>query len=250
MDPINETLQTLFSQASEYVQQYILSDELDGAVALLGKIHKLPVSSYLPLKNTITLILLGHIEPKDAVTALETNCGLTPLESTKLAEDIDRAILEKVRLSILGKQTPGVKQITLSDGNEIHKGELRKEILDTTKSSAGAPSPATPNQATQPTPRARATLEPGSRSQLLEQLHVLETIPGDDEVEARLNHIKEQVASLESKNVEGLEPTVAADEFMFGDKSGEVVTATEKVATYSTAPTAYNVDPYREIISE
>ena len=124
------------------------------------------------------------------------------------------------------------------------KEELRKEILDTTKRpEVKVDIPVDTSQKIQ-----QVNLQPGSRSQLLEQLQVLETIPNDDEVEERLNKIKEQIASIDSKGDErALDSNIALQEFMFGEEGNTVAKASTKSATYSTAPTKYNVDPYREI---
>lgn len=259
MDPTNTHLQTLFDQAPEEIQDYFLSGELEKEVILLGKIHKLPISAYVTLKNTITLTLLGVITPETIIPALEKNCNLNDVEATELVKDIDQAIFQKVRFSVLGNTAPGVKQITLSDGGNATAVELRKELLDTTK----GPMPKIKEgvvEASGTTGEIKrsssalqqaSNLQPGSRAQLLEQLHVLQTIPNDEEVEARLNHIKEQVATLESaKETRALETTVPADDFTFGDKGDTVVEAQPQAATYSKAPTQYNIDPYRELVED
>lgn len=243
MDDTTNQLKTLYENANKDVQAYLLTDELDGAVAIFGKVYKLPVNLYVMLKNTITLILLGAIQPEDAVTALEKNCEMTEEDAYSLAKDLDETIFQKIRLSILKKEAPEVKKLVLEDEN-ASKEELRKEILDTTKRpEVKVDIPVDPSQKIQ-----QVNLQPGSRSQLLEQLQVLETIPNDDEVEERLNKIKEQIASIDSKGDErALDSNIALQEFMFGDKGNTVAKASTKSATYSTAPTKYNVDPYREI---
>lgn len=243
MDDTNNQLKTLYENVNSDVQAYLLTDELDGAVAIFGKVYKLPVSLYLPLKNTITLILLGAIQPEDAVTSLEKNCEMTPDDAYSLAKDLDETIFQKIRLSILKKDTTEVKKLVLENEN-ISKEELRKEILDTTKRpEVKVDVPVDGSQQIQ-----QVNLQPGSRSQLLEQLQVLETIPNDDEVEERLNKIKEQIASIDSKgNTRALDSNIALQEFMFGEKGNTVAKAESKSATYSTAPTKYNVDPYREV---
>ena len=64
----------------------------------------------------------------------------------------------------------------------------------------------------------------------------------------RLNKIKEQIASIDSKgDTRALDSNIALQEFMFGEKGNTVAKAESKSATYSTAPTKYNVDPYREV---
>ena len=132
MDNTNIQLETLFAQANKEVQVYLLSNELDNAIAVLGKIHTLQIGKYLPLKNIITLILLGAIDPKEAVSHIQTSCELGEDEAYTLAKDLDETIFQKVRLSIIGKSTEDVKQLILTDSTPS-KDELRKEILDTTK---------------------------------------------------------------------------------------------------------------------
>lgn len=243
MDDTNIQLKTLYENVNPDVQAYLLTDELDGAVGLFGKVYKLPVSLYLTLKNTITLILLGAIKPEDAVTALEKNCNMSSSDAYSLAKDLDQTIFQKIRLSILGKEGADIKKLILEDENAT-KEELRKEILDTTKRpEVKVETPVDGSQKIQ-----QVNLQPGSRSQLLEQLQVLETIPDDDEVENRLNKIKEQISSIESKtNSRDLDSNIALQEFMFGEKGNTVAKASLQSATYSRAPTTYNVDPYREI---
>lgn len=247
----NDQLKSLYASANKDVQAYLLTDELDGAVLVFGKVYKLPVGSYLMLKNTITLILLGAILPEGAVDALQKNCGMSAGDAYSLAKDLDETIFQKVRLSILGENTSDVKKIKLED-DSASKEELRKEIMDTTKrpsgASAGAEEPGKEGYVT----LQKAILQPGSRSQLLEQLQVLDEIPNDDEVGERLSKIKEQIASMDAKKDTSreLDSNIALQEFMFGDKGEEVAEATQKTATYSKAPTSYNVDPYREVAAE
>jgi hypothetical protein len=244
-------LKNLYANANKDVQAYLMTDELDGAVAVFGKVYKLPVSSYLALKNTITLILLGAILPENAVDALEKNCGMPGGDAYSLAKDLDETVFQKVRLSVLGKSTADVKTIKLED-DTASKEELRKEIMDTTKRpSEASTTPEEPGKEGYVTIQ-KAILQPGSRSQLLEQLQVLDEIPNDDEVSERLSKIKEQIATLDSKkdNTHDLDSNIALEEFMFGEKGKEVADVKQGPATYSKAPTSYNVDPYREVVTE
>jgi hypothetical protein len=268
MDTSAIDLKQLFSQAPKEVQDYFLAGEIDSAVAILGKIHKLPIGSYLGLKNVITLVLLGVVEPEKTSETIETHCGITRDVADALTQDIDRAIFEKVRISVLGKKTPGVKQLLVTNSEEPHKIDLRKELLDTTHlgsnntdaatKGSGVPDTATDKVAQGVFGSSRIgstrtiTLQPGSRSQLLEQLHMLETIPNDEEVEARLTTIKEQIASIESKKAATQEQvSISAEKDQsVEDSKAYIVSAKEHPATYSKAPTSYNVDPYREIPTE
>lgn len=243
MDDTNNQLKALYENVNPDVQAYLLTNELDGAVALFGKVYKLPVSLYLMLKNTITMILLGAILPEDAVDALQKNCNLSASDAYALAKDLDQTIFQKIRLSILGKEGADIKKLILEDENAT-KEELRKEIMDTTnRPEVKTEDTQNPIQKIQ-----QVNLQPGSRSQLLEQLQVIDTIPNDAEVEDRLSKIKAQIASLDNKsNERDLDSNIALQEFMFGEKGETVAKAELKSATYSIAPTKYNVDPYREI---
>ncbi|MEI6810958.1 MAG: hypothetical protein WCK60_02840 [Candidatus Nomurabacteria bacterium] len=243
MNDTTNQLKTLYENASPEVQAYFLTNELDGAVALFGKVYKLPIDLYLTLQNTITLILLGAIQPENVVSALQENCKMTEEDAYALATDLEKTIFQKVRLSVLKKDASEVKKLILEDENAT-KEELRKEILDTTKRPEPKPSETVDqNQKIQ-----QVNLQPGSRSQLLEQLQVLETIPDDEEVGNRLNKIKDQIASIESKaDSRNLDSNIALQEFMFGEKGNTVAKASLQSATYSRAPTTYNVDPYREV---
>jgi hypothetical protein len=254
MDTTQKHLEELFRLANPQVQTYLASNDLDGAVAILGKLHKLPVGSYLPLKNTIMLILLGAIVPAKAVESIENNCRISTDDAYAIAQDLEETIFQKVRLSILGDTTTQVKQITLSD--TVSEDDLRKEILDTTHREPTAPVAPTEktekeatseDQKTAPaTTTPKTVLAAGTRSQLLEQLQVLETIPNDEEIEARLNHIKEQINTIESTSKETT-PTAVAVSLGLQEHAGETVAAQAKTASYSKAPTEYNIDPYREV---
>lgn len=243
MDDLTNHLQTLYSQASADVQEYLSTDELDRAVSILGKLHSLQIDAYVPFKNTITLTLLGVIQPAGVVAALQKNCDLSEDVACELAGDLEQTIFQKVRLTALGKSTSEVKELALTDATPT-TDELRKEILDTTKRTLDEP-------VVPPSPFKPEKPELGSRSQLLEQLQVLDTIPDDEEIEARLNTIKQQISSIDKKkDANTLDSNIALQEFMFGEKGKDVANATVQAATYSKAPTQYNVDPYRELSEE
>ena len=161
--------------------------------------------------------------------------------ATSIAVDLEKGIFEKVRKISLGKEPDEV--VKLEFQGEKSKEELRKEIMDTTKRST--PPITTP-------PKKTSIITPGSRSQLLEQLQVLGNIPNDVEIEARLSKIQEQISTLKKQEKENeedntLQSNVALKSFMFGDKGKTTAQASAKTATYSVAPTRYNIDPYREM---
>ncbi|MFA6608542.1 MAG: hypothetical protein WCT07_01375 [Candidatus Paceibacterota bacterium] len=243
---IAKNLEELFDNAPLEIQQLLESGEVNKTTAILGKVYKLPISLYVALSNIISFILIGALKPEDVVTAIEDILKLPQDEAFKLAEDLEKSILEKARIKIL-KKSP-TEMVTLSFPETAPTDELRKEILDTTKRESGlvkdqsVPEPSTPI-------KKQVVLTPGSRSQLLEQLQVIGQIPDDEEIGTRLEHIKEQIASLDSKSKpESLDSNVALQEFMFGDKGKTVVEAEARPSSYSKAPTRYNVDPYREVV--
>jgi hypothetical protein len=125
--------------------------------------------------------------------------------------------------------------------------QLREQILEKTRRDSGL----VKNQASSPAPtndKKLVVLKPGSRTQLLEQLQVLGTIPNEDEISVRLAHIQEQISLMKKEEEDtSLESKIALKSFMFGEKGKAVADAAINKATYSIPPTKYNVDPYREI---
>lgn len=237
----NEQLDTLIDQASTEVQTLITGDDIGRTVAILGKLYGLPISSYILFENIITLTLLGAIPPTDVVSAIIEDLHLEEDKAFKMAQDLEKSIFEKARIAILGK--PSTDLVTLTFEGEGNKEELRKKIMDTTKRDSGF----TKNQSTGVSKKG-LIITPGSRSQLLEQLQVLDAIPDDDEVAARLHHIREQIQALEDKKGgDGLQISPEDDALIFGEKGNAPVDPIPKAASYSRAPTRYNVDPYREI---
>lgn len=259
----------LFDSATPDIQELIRGDEVNNATAILGKIYKIPVSSYVMLENIISFLLIGALKPEDAVRAIVDILRLSEEDAVKLAEDLDKSILEKARIKILGKGPEDMVELTFQEGRT--PDELRKEILDTTKRESALikeqaslpqekitivpgstvpvpPAPIPP--VAQEISQKKVMTAPGSRSQLLEQLQVLDSIPDDDEIAARLSKIQEQLASLEKKEENTLETKVPLSNFMFGEKGDDEVRPELQQATYSKAPTKYNVDPYRETADE
>lgn len=270
---IATNLEELHDAASPAIQNLIEGGEVGNAASTLGRIYKLPVSLYVPLSNLISFLLIGALKPEDAVRGIMDMLHLSEGDALKLAQDLDKSILEKARIQILGKAPTDMVELTFKEGRSAE--DLRKEILDTTKresalvkeqSSMPLPKqeetvaqetpvpPTSPNteSAASPAPeqKEKRTAAAGSRSQLLEQLQVLDDIPDDEEISARLAKIKEQISSIEKKDDSALDSKIPLQNFMFGEKSGDEVKPEFKSATYSKAPTKYNVDPYREIPEE
>lgn len=238
---LQSKIQELFLKASPGVQELLLSDEVNKASAVLGKLYALPISKYLPLKNTITLLLLGAIEPSEAVSSLKDALELDQDTAYKLAVDLDKTILQKARVSLMGEEMGEVKVLKVGDDPEAKKEELRKVILDTTKrESAIAKTPVSPGEK-----RTKKIIVQGSRSQLVEQLNILGSIPDDDEIKSRLEHIRSQIKTP----IEEEPPKPMSKELVNALSGGgqTLVAAQAKVATYSRAPTSYNIDPYREV---
>ncbi len=258
----------LFEQASPQVQDMIQGDDVNNSTAVLGKIYKLPVNSYVALSNLISFILIGALKPEDVPRAFVDILHLSEEDAIKMAQDLDTSILEKARIKILGKSSTDMVELTFQEGRS--EEDLRKEIMDTTKResalikeqvSVPSTTPTLPKkvtaadsevpQATVLAPQGaiekKVSTAPGSRSQLLEQLQVLDTIPNDEEIAARLTKIQEQISSMDDgKGTEGTPSVVPLQNYMLGEKADKMIEAEAREATYSKAPTKYNVDPYRE----
>lgn len=240
---IATNLEDLYAQTIPAITDILESGETDTETKTIAGKYKLPLSSVIPLSNIISFILIGALQPADVVRAI-TEIVVVPPETAKLiAEDLEKGILAKARALVMGKEPVAKLAFKADDGGTA---ELRKKIMDTTKRESGLAK----DQSGPPVPgQKQAVITPGSRNQLLEQLQVLGTIPNDEEVEGRLKHIQEQLASIQAKEAIA-EPDVVkvpAKVYNFGEKGGELVEAIKQVASYSTAPTRYNVDPYREV---
>lgn len=231
----------LFEQSPEPIKSFIKGGEVNAAATALGQKYAIQIGLYQRLANTIAFIIIGAIQPKDIIIALTDGFSLNEEDATNLAKDMESTILEKARSITLGKEAPDT--VVLKFEGQRSPEELRKEILDTTKRESALVIPQTSGVPKKPT-----TAAPGSRSQLLEQLQILSAIPNDAEVEERLKKIQEQINSIKKKEDDNLlDSKIALKSFMFGEKGKEVVEAKVKTATYSVAPTHYNLDPYREL---
>ncbi len=247
----------LFAQAPKEIQELIVGNAVNDVTAILGKTYQIPISSYVAFENIISYILIGAILPENAVKAIVAILKLDEEAAHKLATDLDKTIFEKARISILGKSPKDMVTLTFQEGRTPN--ELRKEILDTTKRESilpnpyTPPSPTTPEIQVTPTPTQAHTKTPfvtGSRSQLMEQLQILDKIPDDEEVSERLKKIQEQIAGMNTQDDRALESNIALQEFMPKEEGNAAVPSEAKVASYSKAPTKYNVDPYREMAAE
>jgi hypothetical protein len=241
----------LFDNAPEEIKGLIQGEAVNEATAVLGKIYKLPVSSYVSLENIISYTLIGALKPEDVLRALRDILGLSDDEATKLAGDMETSILEKARIKILGKSDKGMVTMTLQEGRT--PDELRKEILNTTKRVSPALNPPVVSQSPGMQPQAKKHAAPGiqstpgSRTQLLEDLRVLDSIPKDDEVAERLQKIQEQIVNLKAEQDATIESPIPLQDLTPKGGQNIILNPTPQTATYSKAPEKYNVDPYREV---
>lgn len=245
---IATNIEELLDAAPESVYQMIAGEEVSNATAILGKSYKIPIGAYISLENIITFLLIGALKPENAVQGIQDLLGVDQDTAIKLAQDLDKTILEKARVKIFNKVPTEMVTLKLDDGSPS-VDELRKEIMDTTKRGPIASDPKAPAA---PKTTAKTSLIPGSRMALMEQLKLLDDIPNDEEIAKRLEKIQEQIASMPEPQEEGgLTPApIALEEIMPKDGVQTQVEPVKKAATYATAPTHYNVDPYREVTEE
>lgn len=237
---IAKNIEELFDNAAPQVQEIVGSGEVNAAAITLAGAYKVPVGKQTALSNVISFILIGALQPDDVLQALQDLVGVSSEDALHIATDLEHSILEKARVSLFKKEGE-IK--TLEYQGEKSKEELRKQLLDTTKRESGFQK----DQRAGPIKKT-TVLAPGSRSQLLEQLQVLSSIPNDEEIEARLHHIQEQIGAIKKQEeTNSLNSQIALKSFMFGEKGKTVADASVQHATYSVAPTQYNVDPYREL---
>jgi hypothetical protein len=262
---ISTNIDELLDAAPPFIQELLEGEEIGKTVAVLGKVYALPINLYVDFANIISYILLGALKPDDVVRALQDILKIDSDTAYKIAGDLEKSILEKARISILGKSPKDMVTLTFQEGRS--PDELRKEILDTTKhdstptpSTPAATSPTSQPQSTTPpatpaispavSPEKKSNITPGSRSALMEQLQILGDIPDDEEIGERLKKIQAQIAGIDKKDENLLESKVALEAFMPKSNDLAVIEAKESPAPYSQAPTKYNVDPYREIPEE
>ncbi|MEN9337959.1 MAG: hypothetical protein RIQ41_273 [Candidatus Parcubacteria bacterium] len=235
---IAENVDELFESSPPDIKALLQSKEVDEATALLGKIYKLPINRFVRLENIISFILIGALKPEDVVRASMELLDLTEEEALRLAGDMEKSILEKARIKILGKGTEDMVTLSFKEGRSSQ--DLRGEILDTTKRDSVFAKGDEQERAA-----SKVVAEPGSRSQLLEQLRILDDIPNDDEIADRLQKIKQQITGITQQ--EDAREAAAVPEPLPRPEDVHVAEPDQKTATYSKAPTKYNVDPYREV---
>lgn len=236
-----EELKKLFDQSHPEIKALIKGGELKTITSTLGEMYKIPVANLIPLSNIIVYVLIGALAPENVVASVVELVEVDEKTATLIATSLEKDIFQKARQITLGSTDEVVK---LEYKGERTPDELRKEIMDTTKRDSAL---TTPQSSGQP-PKKPAINPAGSRSALLEQLQILGNIPNDKEIEKRLKTIQEQISQIKKQEEADntLESNIALKSFMFGEKGKEVVLPKAKTATYSVAPTQYNVDPYRE----
>ena len=231
----------LFDKSSPEIQELVGGGEVESSAEALCTKYSIQPEYKTPLSNVISFTLIGALDPENVIQALQDLVEVNVDDAIHIATDLEQTILEKAHIS-LSKKSDEIT--TLEFQGDTSKAELRKEILDTTKrESALAKSPLE-----QIPKKAPTVITPGSRSQLLEQLHVLGTIPNDEEIATRLTHIQEQMGALKKQEEDNsLDSKIALKSFMFGEKGKAVADPTIAKITNSVPPTRYTVDPYREV---
>jgi hypothetical protein len=265
-------LNTLLENSSDAVRSVILDGHIDESVLALSTTYHLNVDESVTLKNTVLLTLLGLIPTSEFKQDLAKDIHLDDETLSKLVKDVDTGIFEKARIKLFGEEYEEgheVKKLTL--GNEESKDALREQILaNTDRDSAIKTSPIKIDQSvipkkeeesvpdlvpldklvkqgpTPPPPppeeEKKQTDEdspvlPASRSELLERLNVLQSIPNSEEVEERVAKIKAQIEHIEEqKQAEEKEADIQYS-----------LTSMKEKANRKLFPKTYSVDPYREI---
>jgi hypothetical protein len=240
-----EKLKDLFNQSHPEIKALIKGGETKEVVTKLSDIYKIPAGKTIPLSNIIIYVLIGALQPDDVVRAIMDLVEVDEKTANLIAADLNKGIFQHARQIMLGDKDEVVK---LEFKGEKTPEELRKELMDTTKQQSGITTPQSSGEA----PKKTTALPSGSRSALMEQLQILGNIPNDREIEDRLKTIQKQVAEIKKKEEEDntLHSPVALKSFMFGEKGKELVAPKARPATYSVAPTQYNIDPYREVTEE
>lgn len=243
---INNQIKQAFNDSPKEVQGIILGNELNDLALSLSEKYKIHTDLIVHFKDIVILLLVGIMKPEEAFSSLKEHLALDDETTTGLLQDLDQNVFQKVRLSLLGKKTSKdeIKIITLGNKDVAQKEDLREQIANTTRRM--------PVQTKTPLDdftNAKKSIINGTRTQLLEQIEILEAIPSDEAVEERLNNIKEKLTSINEKMEEGRKVKDEAKEF-FAELGDKIADNTPKVASYSKAPTKYNIDPYRELAED
>ena len=238
----------LYKSTPPHIIELINDNETRISVITLSNAYNIPENNRTALSNIILFILIEALQPANVIQALQELVEVSSEDAMKIATDLENGILKKANIPLFKKAEEEIK--TLDFTGVASASELRQQILEKTKRDSGLlKSQTIPVGQSKNTPDKKLViLKPGSRTQLLEQLQILGTIPNDDEISVRLAHIQEQISLMKKEEEDtSLESKIALKSFMFGEKGKAVADAAVSKATYSVPPTKYNVDPYREI---
>lgn len=222
-----EALSDAYEKAPPVLQDYLESEEFDQTVIELAGSFGLPISSYVPIKNACTLVILGVIEARELVDSFQEVLGLKTEVARNLTRSIDGAVFNTVR-TLLQTIQPRANSKEIAVGTVTIPGQtLRASILEQKE---------VVDKSTQNTPLA------GSRAMLMDQLSLIGQIPKDEDVLARLSKIKEQLRKGEQVK-EKIDEDIRERERQERLKRVEVVKVT-------VPRRVYDVDPYREGVGE
>lgn len=249
MEELLEQVHILLEAAPEETRAFILGGDFDASILGITNKHALTVDEAVKVKNIALLTLLGAIPTDEVASALIQDVPLSGIAFEKLLRDIDSSVFEKVRISLFGeKHEEGrvVKKITL--GNEEGREALREQIMMNAESALkvspikGYVPPQNKTlevkQAGQEPAKKESSITPsGSRSELLERLNILDTIPTNEEIQERLTNIRSKIIQVEQVKKQR-EEQASTTPAIVNDKKDE--------KPKLVFPTRYSVDPYRE----
>ena len=247
---IAKNIEELFNNAPDEVLDIIEEGEIKSATESLSLTYGIPKDKGISLSNVITFTLIGAIRPEDILRALKELVEVDEETASHIQEDLYKTLFRRASIAIGIPREEEEEIATLEFSGVTSTAELRAQILEKTKRDSGLKT----SQAVLPqkgVEKKLVILKPGSRTQLLEQLQVLGTIPNDDEISVRLKHIQDQIRAMKKEEEDtSLQSKIALKSFMFGEKGKTVATPSVNKATYSVPPTHYNIDPYREVSAD
>ena len=222
-----EAFSDAYEKAPPVLQDYLESDEFDQTVIELAGSFGLPISSYVPIKNACTLVILGVVEARELVDSFQKILGLRTEIARNLVRSIDGMVFTTVRVLLQAVPTLSTSKEMAVGITTIPGQTLRASILEPR---GGVEKPI------QNAPLA------GSRAMLMDQLSLIGQIPKDEDILARLSKIKEQLRKGERAK-EQLDDDIRERERQERLKREEVVKVT-------VPRRVYDVDPYREGVGE
>ncbi len=219
-----------YSEAPPALQAYLKSKDFEKRIIELASSLSLPVSSYLPLKNSSVLIFLGLADATDLVETLQRAFSIDEAHAALVAKKIDEMVLEEIQKVLEEKAADTIKELKLSSGAS-EGGDLRVTMLAKKEVPTG---PAKKVEAVS-TPKSRGET---SRTMLMDQLSLIGQIPKDEDVLQRLSKIREQLRHGE-------------DERAKMDEEIRLRVETEKIKSLEASKVhvprkVYDIDPYRE----